>query len=117
SKMLYATNNPESIVSLVGEEITKEFIEFCKREVLTLEDVLNDNYDDKKIESLDTSERYATIIGLTQVDNKDVEKVIKFTKILGAEYEAVFESMWAANDEARLEIIAEIKMTDGSFSI
>ena len=117
SKMLYATNNPESIVSLVGEEITKEFIEFCKREVLTLEDVLNDNYDDKKIESLDTSERYATIIGLTQVDNKDVEKVIKFTKILGAEYEAVFESMWAANDEARLEIIAEIKMADGSFSI
>ena len=117
SKMLYATNNPESIVSLVGEEITKEFIEFCKREVLTLEDVLNDNYDDKKIESLDTSERYATIIGLTQVDNKDVEKVIRFTKILGAEYEAVFESMWAANDEQRLEIIAEIKMADGSFSI
>ena len=117
SKMLYATNNPESIVSLVGEEITKEFIEFCKREVLTLEDVLNDNYDDKKLESLDTSERYATIIGLTQVDNKDVEKVIKFTKILGAEYEAVFESMWASNDEERLEIIVEIKMADGSFSI
>ena len=29
SKMLYETNNPEMLRSLIGEELTKEFIEFC----------------------------------------------------------------------------------------
>ena len=29
SKILYETNNPEMLRSLIGEELTKEFIEFC----------------------------------------------------------------------------------------
>ena len=29
SKLLYETNNPEMLRSLIGEELTKEFIEFC----------------------------------------------------------------------------------------
>ena len=113
SKMLYATRNPESLRALVGEDITDEFIEFCKGQLLTLDDVLNDRYDDNLIAELDTGERYATIIGLTQVDEENVEKVIKFTKLLGAEMEALFEQMWAGNDEERLEIIAGIKMDNG----
>ena len=117
SKMLYATRNPESLRALVGEDITDEFIEFCKGQLLTLDDVLNDRYDDNLIAELDTGERYATIIGLTQVDEENVEKVIKFTKLLGAEMEALFEQMWAGNDEERLEIIAGIKMDNGGFSL
>ena len=44
SKMLYATGQPEMLRALVGEDITREFCQFCNQRVITLEDVLNENY-------------------------------------------------------------------------
>ncbi len=114
SKMLYATGSPEMLRALVGEDITREFIEFCKQEVITLEDVINENYTDKDIESLNTAQRYATTMGLSQVDEANLEIVRNFTLKLGSEFKALFDAIWTHGDESRLEIIAESKLIEKS---
>ena len=112
SKMLYATNNPEMIRSLVGEDITREFIEFCQQKVITLNDVINENYTDRDIQVLNTAERYATVRGLSQVDEKNMETIRKFIMKLGTEFVALFDSMWIQDDDNRLEMIAELKLAE-----
>lgn len=113
SKMLYSTRNPEMLRALVGEDITKEFVAFCNQEVITLNDVINENYNYRDIEVLNTAERYATIIGLTQVDEENLEKVRDFAISLGAEFGTIFDSLWVHGDESRLEKLAEIKLAGG----
>ena len=113
SKMLYRTNNPEMLRALVGEEITKEFVKFCNQPVITLKDVISGNYTKEEIESLNTSERYATVMNLSQVDEENIIIVRDFVKNLGAEFISLFDCIWTYNDEARLEIIAEVKMNEG----
>ena len=110
SKMLYATGSPEMLRALVGEDITREFIEFCKQEVITLEDVINSNYSDKDIEALNTAQRYAATMGLSQVDEANLEIVRNFTSKLGSEFKAIFDALWTHSDESRIEIIAELNI-------
>ena len=110
SKMLYATGSPEMLRALVGEDITREFVEFCKQEVITLEDVKNESYTDKDIESLNTAQRYATTMGLSQVDEANLEIVRNFTSKLGSEFKAIFDALWIHGDESRIEIIAELNI-------
>lgn len=112
SKMLYKTEKPEMLRALVGEEITKEFIQFCSQRMITLEDVINENYKDIDIEELNIAEKHATIMCLLQVEKDNIEKVREFVKKLGSEYEAVFDKMWTHGDENRLEIIAEQKLKE-----
>ena len=112
SKMLYATGNPEMLRALVGEDITKEFVEFCKQQVITLDDVLNGNYTDRDIQALNTAERYATAMGLTQVDDDNLEKVRGFVTGLGAEFGAIFDALWTHSDESRFERLAEAKLAE-----
>ena len=110
SKMLYATGSPEMLRALVGEDITREFIEFCKQQVITLEDVINENYTDKDINSLNTAQRYATMMGLLQVDEANLGIVRNFTLKLGSEFKAIFDALWTHGDEPRIEIIAELNI-------
>ena len=112
SKMLYATGSPEMLRALVGEDITREFIEFCKQEVITLEDVINGNYTEKDIKSLNTAQRYATTMGLSQVDEDNLEIVRNFTSKLGSEFKAIFDALWTHGDESRLERLAEAKLAE-----
>ena len=109
SKMLYATGSPEMLRALVGEDITREFVEFCNQRVITLEDVLKGNYTDRDLE-MNTSEIYATAMGLSQVDEKKFGKVREFISKLGAEPCAMFESLWAHGKEERIELIAEVRL-------
>ncbi len=99
SKMLYKTEKPEMLRALVGEEITKEFVEFCSQRMITLEDVINENYKDIDIEKLTIAEKHATIMCLLQVEKDNIEKVREFVKKLGSEYVAVFDKMWTHGDE------------------
>ena len=92
SKMLYATGRPEMLRSLVGEEIADEFVQFCNQPVLTLKDVLEGNYCDEDIDEMNTSERYATTVGLTQAEESDFDVVRDFVSKLGEEFRAVFDS-------------------------
>ena len=112
SKMLYATGSPEMLRALVGEDITREFVEFCNQQVITLDDVINGNYTDRDIQALNTAERYATTMGLTQVDNDNLEKVRGFVTGLGAEFGAIFDALWTHGDESKLERLAEAKLAE-----
>ena len=110
SKVLYSTGQPEMIRSLVGEEITREFCEFCNQKVITLDDVLKGNYDNNFISNLNTAEKYATVVGLSYVNKDNLEVVRDFVSVLGQEFISVFDSIWCSGNEERLEIIAEMKM-------
>ena len=112
SKMLYKTQNPKMLRALVGEDITNEFVRFCNQRVITLDDVLNKNYDELEIASLNTAERYATTMGLSRVDEQNLENVRDFAGMLGNEFKAIFETLWTHGDEKRLEIIAEAKLAE-----
>ena len=109
SKMLYKTGKPEMLRALIGEDITREFCQFCKQRVITLKDVLNENYTEIEIQSLNTSEKYATTMGLSQVNEENFEKVREFVKKLGPEFVALYDALWVHGDENRLEIISEIR--------
>ena len=112
SKMLYATGSPEMLRALVGEDITREFVQFCNQRVITLDDVINENYTDRDVQALNTAERYATTIGLTQVDDANLEKVRGFVTGLGAEFGAIFDALWTHGDESKLERLAEAKLAE-----
>ena len=112
SKMLYATGSPEMLRALVGEDITREFVQFCNQQVITLDDVINENYTDRDIQALNTAERYATTMGLSQVDDANLEKVRSFVKGLGAEFGAIFDALWTHGDESKLERLAEAKLAE-----
>lgn len=53
-------------------------------------------------------------MGLSQVDEADLEIVRNFTSKLGSEFKAIFDALWTHGDESRIEIIAEsnIKNTE-----
>ena len=108
SNMLYKTGEPEMLRALLGQDITDEFIWFCKQKVITLEDVLNDNYSEKDLK-LNTGEKYMTVAGLLNAKAEDYPKVLEFLKILGNEFISIFNSLWSKDNEERLEIIAESK--------
>ena len=111
SKMLYATGRPEMLRALVGEDITREFCQFCNQRVITLEDVLKGNYTERDLQ-MNTSEIYATAMGLSQVDEANFAKVREFVLKLGGEACAIFDSLWTHGDEARMEIVAEARLAN-----
>ena len=111
SKMLYATGQPEMLRALVGEDITREFCQFCNQRVITLEGVLKGNYTERDLQ-MNTSEIYATAMGLSQVDEANFAKVREFVLKLGGEPCAIFDSLWTHGDEARMEIVAEARLAN-----
>src|SRR5574344_379709 len=113
SKMLYATGKPEMLRALVGEDITREFIQFCNQRVITLDDVISDNATESDIQSLNTAERYATTMILSQVNDTDLEKVRGFVVEMGVEFGVLFDALWTHGDESRLERIEEVKLATG----
>ena len=85
--------------SLVGEDITDEFVQFCSQPVITLEDVLNGNYSDEELETMNTSQRYAATVGLTQAGDSELDTVRRFVSRLGEEFRAVFDSFTGAEEK------------------
>ena len=47
------------------------------------------------------------------MDEENLEKVRDFAISLGAEFGAIFDSLWVHGDESRLEKLAEIKLAGG----
>ena len=109
SKMLYQTNNPEMLRSLVGEEIAEDFISFCKKSVITIEDVLTGNYKVEELKFFNTAEKYATVMALAQVDEEHVETIRDFVEQFGKEYSTIFDVLWAQEREDRQNILAGIQ--------
>ena len=112
SNLLYATGKPEMIRSLVGESITADFCDFCKKRIITPDDVMRGI----DITGLDLSrdELYCSAICLSRVDEEQLPAVRSFVKSMGEEYCVLFDSAWAHNDYSRLETIAALKRAEKS---
>ena len=106
SKILNKTNKPDMLRALIGKELTYDFKNFITQKVITLEDVLNGNY--QNIE-MNVGSKYACIANLIRVDEENVEKVREFVKKLGPEFLEVFDTMWIMGNDERLEIIASLR--------
>ena len=109
SKVLYQTGKPEMLRALIGEDLTRDFIAFCTQKVLSIEDVLNENYSEEDLK-MDTSKKYITIVNLSLVDEENVEVIRDFVAKLGKELLATFYLLWTRGNETRLEKIAELKL-------
>ncbi len=117
SRILYQTGKPEMLRALVGSELTREFCHFCNQQVISLQDVIDGNYDMKLIEAMDVSERYAAAVGLSITDESTLETVRKFVLDLGPEFCCVFDTLWARGQEPRLERIDELKTQSLSVAV
>ena len=115
SKVLYKTNQPHMLRSLVGEEITADFIAFCSEQVLSVEDVINHTYDES-VFNMNLSEKYATTVGLATVTEENLETVRDFVTKLGPEICSTFDVVWSRGNEQRLEKIAELKLESEEMS-
>ena len=111
SKLLYKTKQPEMLRALIGDDLTRDFTAFARQQVISVEDVINHNYSSRDLE-MDVSQKFATAVGLSSVDDEHFEVVRDFMKQVGAEPRAAFESMWSHGDERRLEHLAEVQMAD-----
>ena len=109
SKVLYATGRPGMLRSLIGKELTKDFIEFTKQEVITVEDVVNHNYDETMLNGLNLAEKYNLAVGLSRVTSKNLEVVRDFVYDLGKEIGATFDTLWTYGNDERLEELLKIK--------
>jgi hypothetical protein len=58
---------------------------------------------------MDTNQKYVTALSLSRVDINNFEKVYNFMVKVGEEPLALFENLWAKNDQDRLEKLREIK--------
>lgn len=114
SDMLYVSNNPNTLKAIIGEELTEDFIYFCKLPTITIDDVLKGNYSMEEIEQMDLGRRLATVAGLVSVESKDMPKIREFAKKLGAEVCKKFEVQWTHGDEERLEQLQEVIMQEES---
>ena len=108
-KSLYATKQPEMLRALIGYELTQDFTAFCKQQVISIEDVINGNYSAEDLR-MNVAEKFATAVGLSAVDEKNLETVRAFVMKLGAEIGATFDNLWVHGDDKRLEKIAELRL-------
>lgn len=109
SRMLYNSGQATMLEPLIGKDLTRDFIQFCKLEPITLEDVIADRYSEDDLE-MNISEKWSTVAGLVYVGVENVKKVRDFVIKLGPELVSVFDSLWASDDEKRLEIIKGFQM-------
>ena len=110
SKVLYATKNPNSLLPLIGEELTADFVDFVQQIQITPQDIVSGNYDAEDYKELSISQKYSTIAGLTTAQESELAKVRKFVrKNLGKELLATYDSLWISNDPERAMIIGELR--------
>lgn len=107
SKMLYRTKTPEMLRSLIGDDLTIDFVSFCNQQVITLDNVINGEYDNS-IFDMNISQRWATTSGLLAVKETDILKVSEFVDKLGSEYSSMFYRLWSGSNPKRKELVADV---------
>ncbi|MBR3890574.1 MAG: ATP-binding protein [Bacilli bacterium] len=113
SKVLRETQSVGALRSLIGEDICKDFMEFCRQEVITVNDVISKNYTNEDLK-MNVSEKFATAVGLSSVSEGNVKVVRDFVSLLGKEVLAMFDTLWVGNDNKRMELIAGFKLEENN---
>ena len=111
SKMLYANDNPKLLKSIVGDKLTRDFVRFCKTQVISRDDILNENYTEEDIPKT-KQEIWATIGSLAKTDVEDLTCVRNFVKKFGDNWCNEFDKLWISSNREisdRKEILKKIK--------
>ena len=112
SNQMKFTNNPYNLTGIIGKELTEEFVKFTQKKVITLYDVLNDNYN-LEMPKIPADIAYNTLVGLASVDEENVKKVRDFVKkYMIAEQYKNFVQMWTLGDTKRIEMLKEFDLLE-----
>lgn len=121
SKQLTSSKNPKSMIPILGDAITEDFMEFCQNPVLTRKDVMEGFFiKEGYVDSGDVRGCMAGILGLIDVDESEIEEVRNYVKTMGFFSDIsptlLFEELWMAADELkrkdRERIIHELRQQD-----
>ena len=113
SKVLYQTGKPEMLRALIGWDLTKKFIGFCKKKAVCYHDIITKTWDIEAVADakLNITERYATTVSLAlQTKEEDLEVVRNFIGLFGQELLSMFDAIWSYNNKERLETLNNLKL-------
>ena len=103
SKILYKTGKPSMLRSLVGEELTNDFISFINQNTYSLEDIINKKYKKDNIKLLDDSVKYHEAVYFSNVSEEDFEAVREYISLFGSRIEKVFCTLWYQNHKENIQ--------------
>ncbi len=113
SKMLKNKEIPETLEPIIGERLCRDFADFVRTPVYSIEDVLQFPLGIRsEFKKLSLDEKYPTVFGLSQVDEEHVKEVRAAVKYLGSEFVALFDNLWTMDQPDRIDKIMEIKATE-----
>ncbi|MBQ4084897.1 MAG: hypothetical protein IJC30_04505, partial [Alphaproteobacteria bacterium] len=97
----------------IGSDLAQTFLAYAKNPPLSLEDVIECNYEDKDIPERQDA-RLAMVLSLRHASPRQVGIVREFIKDnLGAENCAIFDSVWAGKDDTKALQIAKLRANGG----
>ncbi len=112
SDIIYASKGilkRELLINKIGKQNTEALIKFSQLQILSLEDVLTNNFEQNDIPK-QYSEKLALTMSLNQVSERDVNKVRSFIKDnLGNEFLAIFDYNWTKGNAERAIILSKYK--------
>lgn len=101
-----------SLESKLRDSWAKEFYDFYNVPTLTVDEVMSGEFDAKDLPQ-NANERFATMSSLLAANMDEVEKCRIFVRAFcDSEYVSLYDILWAGNDEARKEYIAELQAMD-----
>ncbi len=101
-----------SLTSKLRNIWASEFYNFYNVPTLSVDDVVNNNYSDDDLPT-NSNERFAFVTSLLLADENEVSICRKFIrKHCDPEYLKLYDMCWIANDENKMEKIAELEEMD-----
>ena len=108
--LIYLNGDLSEISLLGGKELLNEFVSFCGQKVISLDDVIKENYNAKEISYLNTKQKYYLIAILSYVDNIELEKVISFIDERFPEMHCLFDFIRSNDYDEILNVADKIEM-------
>ena len=98
----------ELIENKVGKEIAASFIAFAQTSLLSVEDIIDKNYDYNDI-PLGFDAKYALALSLRSASIDEIQQVREFiNKELGGEILSMFDLVWVGNDDEKAIHLANL---------
>ena len=106
SNVLYKTNKVRILETVIGSELTEDFISFCSTPTISIDDIVNNNYEDIFAEQVDAKLLFNIVANLSYVDEENLENVREFVMGISIpELTDMFDKLWTCGDEKRVEIL------------
>ena len=98
----------ELIANKTGKDIATSFVDFAKTEPITVEDVVEDNFDISEI-PMNFDAKFALAMSLRNANFEQIVKVREFVgKYLGNEILATFDSIWVEKSDEKAIFLDEL---------